>query len=112
MRRGEATSLFQAERLTPLRIGDRFQQASYPSIRRADLKRGWPISRPRWRRRTFEWSETAPGTGVRQERNPGGFSLSAQSRFAAASSLAAADGSVILRLTKYSPVVFSTSGED
>jgi hypothetical protein len=52
------------------------------------------------------------GPALRQERNPGGFSLSAQSRFAAASSLAAADGSVILRLTKYSPVVFSNSGED
>ena len=52
------------------------------------------------------------GPALRQERNPGGFSLSAQSRFAAASSLAAADGSLILRLTKYSPVVFSNSGED
>lgn len=40
------------------------------------------------------------------------FSLSSQSRFAAASSLAAADGSVSLRLTKYPPVVPATSGED
>src|ERR1700722_4388607 len=40
------------------------------------------------------------------------FSLSIQSRFAAAPSRAAMDGSLTLRLTKYSPVVFSTSGED
>jgi mannose-6-phosphate isomerase-like protein (cupin superfamily) len=48
---------------------------------------------------------------------PGGtphtfFSLSIQSRFAAESSRAAADGSVTFRFTKYWPVVVSTSGED
>ena len=40
------------------------------------------------------------------------FSLASHSLFAAASSCAAAEGSVILRLTKYPPLVLATSGEE
>ena len=43
---------------------------------------------------------------------PASVSLASHSLFAAASSRAAADGSAILRLTKYSPVVLATSGEE
>ena len=51
-------------------------------------------------------------SGAANDQVPASFSLAAHSLVAAASSRAAADGSVTLRLTKYSPVVFSTSGEE
>jgi hypothetical protein len=108
MRRREPTSSFQEERLTPLRIADRVQAGfiSFNSpggfeARMADIARALASEDLRMQRRLLH-----------QERKLASFSLSTQSLFAATSSRAAADGSVTLRLTKYSPVFFSTSGED